>query len=84
MYSSVGFLFNLMDNEKITYLSIDNKLVSAPNKVKRTNKNKTTKVEKKDIINFEEVAIRKSLFFRLYVAGTIEYGNVIISNYHIV
>lgn len=45
---------------------------------------KTTKVEKKDIINFEEVAIRKSLFFRLYVAGTIEYGNVIISNYHIV
>lgn len=39
-----GFLFNLMDNEKITYLSIDNKLVSAPNKVKRTNKNKTTKV----------------------------------------
>lgn len=45
---------------------------------------KTTKIEKKDIINFEEVAIRKSLFFRLYVAGTIEYGNVIISNYHIV
>lgn len=45
---------------------------------------KTTKVEKKDIINFEEVAIRKSLFFRLYVAGTIEYGNVKISNYHIV
>ena len=45
---------------------------------------KTTKVEKKDIINFEEVAIRKSLFFRLYVAGTIEYGNVIINNYHIV
>ena len=45
---------------------------------------KTTKVEKKDIINFEEVAIRKSLFFRLYLAGTIEYGNVIISNYHIV
>lgn len=39
-----GFLFNLMDNEKITYLSIDNKLVSTPNKVKRTNKNKTTKV----------------------------------------
>lgn len=39
-----GFLFNLMDNEKITYLYIDNKLVSAPNKVKRTNKNKTTKV----------------------------------------
>lgn len=39
-----GVLFNLMDNEKITYLSIDNKLVSAPNKVKRTNKNKTTKV----------------------------------------
>ena len=39
-----GFLFNLMDNEKITYLSIDNKLVSAPNKIKHTNKNKTTKV----------------------------------------
>ena len=39
-----GFLFNLMDNEKITYLSIDNKLASAPNKIKRVNKNKTTKV----------------------------------------
>ena len=32
---------------------------------------------KTNIINFEEVAIRKSLFFRLYVGGTIEYGNVI-------
>ncbi len=39
-----GFLFNLMDNEKIIYLSIDNKLASAPNKIKRVNKNKTTKV----------------------------------------
>ncbi len=39
-----GVLFNLMDNEKITYLSIDSKLASAPNKIKRTNKNKTTKV----------------------------------------
>lgn len=39
-----GFLFNLMDNEKITYLSIDNRLASAPNKIKRVNKNKTTKV----------------------------------------
>ena len=38
------FLFNLMDNEKITYLTIDNKLVSSPNKIKRVNKNKTTKV----------------------------------------
>lgn len=39
-----GVLFNLMDNEKITYLSIDSKFASAPNKIKRTNKNKTTKV----------------------------------------
>lgn len=43
-----GFLFNLMDNEKITYLSIDNKLATAPNKIKRVNKNKTTKVVAKD------------------------------------
>lgn len=39
-----GVLFNLMDNEKITYLSIDSKFASAPNKIKHTNKNKTTKV----------------------------------------
>lgn len=39
-----GVLFNLMDNEKITYLSIDSKLASASNKIKRTNKNKTTRV----------------------------------------
>lgn len=39
-----GILFNLMDNEKITYLSIDSKFASAPNKIKHTNKNKTTKV----------------------------------------
>lgn len=43
-----GVLFNLMDNEKITYLSIDSKLASAPNKIKRTNKNKTTKVVTKN------------------------------------
>lgn len=38
---------------------------------------KTTALDKNQIINFEEVSIRRSLFFRLYVAGTIEYGNVI-------
>lgn len=43
-----GVLFNLMDNEKITYLSIDSKFASAPNKIKRTNKNKTTKVVTKN------------------------------------
>jgi B9 domain-containing protein 1 len=30
---------------------------------------------KNDVINFEEVAIKRSLFFRLYINGTIEYGN---------
>lgn len=39
-----GVLFNLMDNKKITYLSIDSKFASTPNKIKHTNKNKTTKV----------------------------------------
>ena len=38
---------------------------------------KTTKVTDNDIINFEEVSIRRTLFFRLYVSGTIEYGNFI-------
>ena len=38
---------------------------------------KNTKVDHKDIINFEEVAIRKSLFFRIYVGGTIDYRTVI-------
>lgn len=44
-----------------------------------------TKVEKTEVINFEEIKIRRSLFFRLYVSGTIEYGNVsyyIILNYN--
>ena len=42
---------------------------------------KTTKLDKNQIMNFEEVEIRRSLFFRLYVAGTIEYGNVCIYIY---
>ena len=38
---------------------------------------KKTKVDEKDLINFEEVSIRRTLFFRLYVTGTIEYGNFV-------
>lgn len=36
--------------------------------------NRSMKVGKEEIMNFKEVSIRKSLFFRLYVSGTIEYG----------
>lgn len=32
-------------------------------------------VKKDEIVNFEKVSIKKSLFFRLYVSGTIDYGN---------
>ena len=32
-------------------------------------------IRKEDYINFEEIAIKKSLFFRLFISGTIEYGN---------
>ena len=38
---------------------------------------KATKVDQNDIIDFEEVSIRRTLFFRLYITGTIEYGNFI-------
>ena len=38
---------------------------------------KATKVDENEIINFEEVSIRRTLFFRLYITGTIEYGNFI-------
>ena len=28
-------------------------------------------------MNFKEISIKKSLFFRLFISGTIEYGNFI-------
>ena len=34
-------------------------------------------IRKEDYINFEEIAIKKSLFFRLFISGTIEYGNFV-------
>ena len=37
---------------------------------------KTTQITKTDIMNFDEVSIKRSLFFRLFISGTIEYGNV--------
>ena len=38
---------------------------------------KTLSVTENDMINFEEVSIRRTLFFRLYVQGIIEYGNFV-------
>ena len=34
-------------------------------------------VRKEDLINFDEISIKKSLFFRLFISGSIEYGNFV-------
>ena len=34
-------------------------------------------VQKEDLINFDEISIKKSLFFRLFISGSIEYGNFV-------
>ena len=34
-------------------------------------------IGKEDIMNFKEISIKKSLFFRIFISGTIEYGNFI-------
>lgn len=34
-------------------------------------------VGKEDVMNFKEISIKKSLFFRIFISGTIEYGNFV-------
>lgn len=34
-------------------------------------------IRKEDLINFDEISIKKSLFFRLFISGSIEYGNLV-------
>ena len=42
-------------------------------KIERT-VNQALKIGKEEIMNFKEVSIKKSLFFRIFISGTIEYG----------
>ena len=42
-------------------------------KIERT-VNQAMKIGKEEIMNFKEVSIKKSLFFRIFISGTIEYG----------
>lgn len=37
---------------------------------------KATEVKKDDIIQFDKITIRRTLFFRVFISGTIEFGNV--------
>ena len=37
--------------------------------------NRALAIGKEDVMNFKEISIKKSLFFRLFISGTIEYGN---------
>ena len=39
--------------------------------------NRALAIGKEDIMNFKVISIKKSLFFRLFISGTIEYGNFI-------
>jgi B9 domain-containing protein 1 len=59
----------ISDNKKINNLTIDDrkKIDSAINR--------GLGIRKEDYINFDEISIKKSLFFRLFISGTIEYGN---------
>lgn len=79
-YSEQSSLIENDDDQSMAHKPEGNrrKVVFDDKEQKKVNEilEKTTKLDKNQIMNFEEVEIRRSLFFRLYVAGTIEYGNV--------
>jgi B9 domain-containing protein 1 len=78
---------NLINNNSM--VSEQNSLISDKNGPKRPGLsqedhkkitdtvNRALAVGKEDIMNFQEISIKKSLFFRLFVSGTIEYGNLV-------
>ena len=52
-----------------------NNLTSEDKKKIDTTIKKSLAIGKEDIMNFKQISIKKSLFFRLFISGTIEYGN---------
>ena len=80
---------NLIGNNNNSTVSEANSLISDKNGPKKLNLtledqkkikdtvNRALAVGKEDIMSFEKISIKKSLFFRLFISGTIEYGNFI-------
>ena len=52
-----------------------NNLTSEDKKKIDTTIKKSLAIGKEDIMNFKQISIKKSLFFRLFISGPIEYGN---------
>jgi len=80
-----GRTSNLIKNNSM--ISDTNSLISDKNKKSNLTQddqkkiadtvNRALAVGKEDVMNFQEISIKKSLFFRLFISGTIEYGNFI-------
>ena len=60
---------SLISDKKIGNLTLDDR------KKIDTAINRGLGIRKEDYINFKEISIKKSLFFRLFISGSIEYGN---------
>ena len=79
---------NLIGNNN-SLVSDANSLISDKNGPKKANLtaedqkkikdtvNRALAIGKEDVMNFKEISIKKSLFFRIFISGTIEYGNFI-------
>ena len=80
---------NLIGTNNNSMISEANSLISGKNDPKRVNLthedqkkikdtvNRALAIGKEDVMNFKEISIKKSLFFRIFISGTIEYGNFI-------
>ena len=80
---------NLIATGNNSMVSEGNSLISDKKDPKKTNLtaedqkkikdtvNRALAIGKEDVMNFKEISIKKSLFFRLFISGTIEYGNFI-------
>lgn len=79
---------NLIGTNNNSLVSDNNSLISDKNGPRRINLsnedqkkikdtlNRALAIGKEDVMNFQEISIKKSLFFRLFISGTIEYGNL--------
>ena len=80
---------NLIGTNNNSMISEANSLISDKKEPKKNNLtaedqkkikdtvNRALAIGKEDVMNFKEISIKKSLFFRLFISGTIEYGNFI-------
>ena len=77
---------NLIGTNNNSMISETNSLISDKKEPKKNNLtaedqkkikdtvNRALAIGKEDVMNFKEISIKKSIFFRLFISGTIEYG----------